>query len=397
MDAPLHDHDLGLAHDLPRLLGRRRVLQLLGVAGAAALVGCGGDDDTASTTTPGTASGSTAGGTATTTGSADTTAAAATSCAAHPRGDGGTVPRRRLQRSQRARRERRRAQRHPVQLRLVDHRRRGRAADDQPHRCSTPQPAAPRSPARPSTCGTATARAATRCTRRASRARTTSAACRSPTPTAWSRSRASSRPPTRAGGRTSTSRSTRASTRPRPVARRTRRRRSPCPRTRATAVYATAGYEQSVQNLAQTSLASDNVFGDDGGVSQLATVTGDVTERVHGRPRRRRRPDRRVDRWRRWRPPTRSVTITTRRMPRQAYGGCRCVVRTASASSAWPPVVPLDGVVLDVVPPGDDDRGPRPDDVGREVGCGGRATRHRHPAQRPRPALRRRRDLPTGA
>ena len=42
-------------------------------------------------------------------------------------------------------------------------------------------------------------------------------------------------------------------------------------------VYAQTGYEASVQNLAQVSLATDNVFGDDGGVSQLATVTGDVT------------------------------------------------------------------------------------------------------------------------
>ena len=41
-------------------------------------------------------------------------------------------------------------------------------------------------------------------------------------------------------------------------------------------VYATAGYEQSVRNLSQTSLTSDNVFGDDGGISQLATVTGDA-------------------------------------------------------------------------------------------------------------------------
>ena len=32
----------------------------------------------------------------------------------------------------------------------------------------------------------------------------------------------------------------------------------------------------SVKNLAQTSLQTDNVFGDDGGVNQLATVTGDV-------------------------------------------------------------------------------------------------------------------------
>ena len=41
-------------------------------------------------------------------------------------------------------------------------------------------------------------------------------------------------------------------------------------------VYAQTGYEQSVTNLSQVSLDSDNVFGDDGGRSQLATVTGDV-------------------------------------------------------------------------------------------------------------------------
>jgi len=40
-------------------------------------------------------------------------------------------------------------------------------------------------------------------------------------------------------------------------------------------VFATAGYEQSVRNMAQTSLATDNVFSD-GWASQLATVTGDV-------------------------------------------------------------------------------------------------------------------------
>jgi protocatechuate 3,4-dioxygenase beta subunit len=43
------------------------------------------------------------------------------------------------------------------------------------------------------------------------------------------------------------------------------------------AVYAQSGYEASVGNLAQLSLRSDNVFGDDGGASQLATVTGDVS------------------------------------------------------------------------------------------------------------------------
>ncbi len=42
------------------------------------------------------------------------------------------------------------------------------------------------------------------------------------------------------------------------------------------AVYATAGYEQSVTTLAQISLQTDMVFGDDGGVRQLGTVTGNV-------------------------------------------------------------------------------------------------------------------------
>ena len=42
-------------------------------------------------------------------------------------------------------------------------------------------------------------------------------------------------------------------------------------------VYAQSGYEASVNNLAQVTLQSDNVFGDDGGASQLATVTGDAT------------------------------------------------------------------------------------------------------------------------
>jgi protocatechuate 3,4-dioxygenase beta subunit len=42
-------------------------------------------------------------------------------------------------------------------------------------------------------------------------------------------------------------------------------------------VYATTGYEASVSNLAQVSLASDNVFGDDGGATQLGTVSGSVS------------------------------------------------------------------------------------------------------------------------
>ncbi len=50
------------------------------------------------------------------------------------------------------------------------------------------------------------------------------------------------------------------------------------PEDTCTAVYATAGYEQSVQNLGQVSLQTDNVFGDDGGVHELGTVTGSVDE-----------------------------------------------------------------------------------------------------------------------
>ncbi|WP_250557445.1 hypothetical protein [Pseudonocardia lacus] len=49
------------------------------------------------------------------------------------------------------------------------------------------------------------------------------------------------------------------------------------PRDVCEAVYAQPGYESSVSNLADVSLSGDNVFGDDGGALQLATVTGDVT------------------------------------------------------------------------------------------------------------------------
>jgi protocatechuate 3,4-dioxygenase beta subunit len=42
-------------------------------------------------------------------------------------------------------------------------------------------------------------------------------------------------------------------------------------------VYREKGYESSVTNLAQLTLATDNVFGDDAGAKQLATVTGDVS------------------------------------------------------------------------------------------------------------------------
>jgi len=41
-------------------------------------------------------------------------------------------------------------------------------------------------------------------------------------------------------------------------------------------VYASAGYESSAQNFPRTTLKSDNVFGDDGGIYQLAAMSGSV-------------------------------------------------------------------------------------------------------------------------
>lgn len=41
-------------------------------------------------------------------------------------------------------------------------------------------------------------------------------------------------------------------------------------------VYASAGYEQSIRNASQISLQSDNVFGEDAGIHQIATMSGSV-------------------------------------------------------------------------------------------------------------------------
>jgi protocatechuate 3,4-dioxygenase beta subunit len=50
------------------------------------------------------------------------------------------------------------------------------------------------------------------------------------------------------------------------------------PKEACQAVYATAGYEQSVVNLGQVSLSTDMVFRDDGAIHQLATMSGDATQ-----------------------------------------------------------------------------------------------------------------------
>ena len=38
------------------------------------------------------------------------------------------------------------------------------------------------------------------------------------------------------------------------------------------------GYSQSITNLKQVSLQSDNVFGDDGGVHELGTMSGTIQQ-----------------------------------------------------------------------------------------------------------------------
>ncbi|WP_306214897.1 dioxygenase family protein [Actinoplanes sp. RD1] len=50
------------------------------------------------------------------------------------------------------------------------------------------------------------------------------------------------------------------------------------PETAADTVYATDGYSKSVTNMSQVSLATDNVFGDDSAATELAAVTGSVTD-----------------------------------------------------------------------------------------------------------------------
>jgi protocatechuate 3,4-dioxygenase beta subunit len=51
----LEDHDLGLSHDLPRILGRRGLLGLMGGIGAVALAGCADDGSGVTAGTAGTA------------------------------------------------------------------------------------------------------------------------------------------------------------------------------------------------------------------------------------------------------------------------------------------------------------------------------------------------------
>ncbi|MGI8576043.1 MAG: hypothetical protein ACR2MA_12105 [Egibacteraceae bacterium] len=82
----------------------------------------------------------------------------------------------------------------------------------------------------------------------------------------------------RGGGPTSTSRSTRSLNDATDVANKISTSQIALPEDVCTRVYATAGYEQSVANLAQVSLDGDTVFGEDGGERQLGAVTGGIND-----------------------------------------------------------------------------------------------------------------------
>ena len=81
----VHDHDRGLAFDLPHLLNRRRMLTLMAGAGLATLVGCGSDGDKTASSTSTTGAGEL--GT-----SATSTVAGADTCEVIPRETAGPFP-----------------------------------------------------------------------------------------------------------------------------------------------------------------------------------------------------------------------------------------------------------------------------------------------------------------
>ena len=124
----VHDHDRGLVFDLNTMMARRRMLKVFAGAGlaglgATVLAACGGGGSSATTSTA--AAGTTGGGAAT------TAAAAATSdLTAIPEETAGPYPGDGSNGVNVLTQTRHRPQRHPLELRLVDDGRRGRAADD---------------------------------------------------------------------------------------------------------------------------------------------------------------------------------------------------------------------------------------------------------------------------
>ena len=261
MSDPHHDDCGGLHRDLlasGAAINRRRVLRLgarFGAAlGALQLAGCSDTPTSPSATTTTT--------TTTTTPPTTTTAPPSTaSCSAHPAGDRGSIPGRRLERPDRAEPDRRGAQRHPIELRGHERHRRRRAAEHRPHdRVGINMRAA------------------------GWRGRVSVALrSRGPLLALHAGRHQSELLARRAGGRcqrpghfpVDLSRLLRGALaahplrglsdawrRPRTFETRWRPRRSRCRRPTSDLVYAVSGYEQSIRNAAQVTLASDNVFSD---------------------------------------------------------------------------------------------------------------------------------------
>ncbi len=270
----IEDHDRGLLYDLGTM-NRRRALGLLGGVGAlAALAACGTGTGSAAT---GASSSSRPRRRSDLEWRPSTTTADASGTLTEVDGrDRRSLPRRRVQRRQRPRRLGRRPLRHPVQLRLVDDDRGGRPAH---HHADRPRHLDRRRPDRCRRLPLALrpGGAGTRSTPTASPARTTCAASRRPTPPGPSPSRRSSPRATRDAGRTSTSRSTPASPTPPRPGRSSRPRRSRCPRRPARRCTRPTATPRASRNLSSVSLARDNVFGNDGGIHQIATMSGDTS------------------------------------------------------------------------------------------------------------------------
>ena len=193
-----------------------------------------------------------------------------------PRGDGGPVPGRRHERSERADPERHRAQRHPVELRFVVRHGARACRSRSSSRSSTSSNGCGRSPAPPSTSGTATSTATTRCTRRASQTENYLRGVQAAD--ANGDGDLHEHLPGRYSGRwphihfevyPTLATATQRREQDRDVAARAARRR-------LQRGLRDDGYSQSVQNLAQTSLTTDMVFSD--GVSlQTPTMSGNTT------------------------------------------------------------------------------------------------------------------------
>ena len=201
-----------------------------------------------------------------------------------PEETAGPFPGRRLERPRRPEPERGRPQRHPVELRLVDHGRRGRAADDPAHDPGRDERLRAARRRRRLRLALRPRRATTRCTRRPPRTRTTCAASRRPTTTG-----SSTFPsifPACYSGRwphihfevyPSLDDRDRRAEQDRDLADRPARRTSATRSTRPTAT------SQSVANLAQViARRATMVFGDDGGVHQLGTDQRQPVIGLHG-------------------------------------------------------------------------------------------------------------------